>query len=159
MKTFFRFGVGVLMLVVLSLDAADVGWAERNRRIEEGKEPESSAWGFLHSTNTAVDRYSEWSEAWKKSDRRITDGDLTINHLMEGYIFGVAKYLSKNDDPKLLEYYLRFVGQQVPEDFNEVWNVVFLELPDADPELARLVDVSLEEDGYTPLSKRLNARK
>jgi hypothetical protein len=149
--------LGFILVSFQNLNADEPIPQEINAKVESGIEPEVSTWGFLTGIASAASTYQEWSIEWRKSEHKISESDRIINHLMESQLLGLAIYFRRNKQPELLEYYLLFVGEQVPKEFDDIWSHSIFELLNIDSSLSAKVDASLKAKGYSPLSHRYNA--
>ena len=102
-----------------------------------------------------MEDYTEWSKGFRKDGLPPSEADWTVNWMAEKILIRLIKPLSDHPNPALLRKCLRFLGEDVPEPFDNIWRLVLLEMSsNIDPKIGNDYDAQLEKRGRNGLKHR-----
>ncbi|HRQ90115.1 MAG TPA: hypothetical protein PLA50_15050 [Bacteroidia bacterium] len=102
--------------------------------------------------------YAGWVEDFRAAGRSPNDEDVAINLMAEEILVHLLKPLADRPNLPLLRGCLRFLGETVPECFDDYWRLVLLEMSsNIDRKVGAEIDAELEKAGRKGLRHRAMA--
>ncbi|HQW30113.1 MAG TPA: hypothetical protein PK529_13055, partial [Verrucomicrobiales bacterium] len=104
---------------------------------------------------TSMEDYTEWSKGFRRAGLPPSEADWAVNRMTEKIVIRLLKPLGDHPNPALLRECLYFLGEEVPEAFDNIWRLVLLEMSsNIDPKVGNSYDVELAESGRNGLKQR-----